>query len=157
MSHVTLKNSYKTLSDRLNLFPQGAPPSELLFQILEVLFTRDEAALVALLAVLGPKVNSLRIRRSLARPPAAVTASTMRESSAATSTGPTSASIARRQTWTIIGSPQMSASGLPGSRVELMRAGTRTIGLTMAAMKNAPKKLASAPRLYVLPRQTQSG
>ena len=51
MSHVTLKNSYKTLSDRLNLFPQGAPPSELLFQILEVLFTRDEAALVALLPI----------------------------------------------------------------------------------------------------------
>lgn len=51
MSHVTLKNSYKTLSDRLNLFPQGAPPSELLFRILEVLFTKDEAALVALLPI----------------------------------------------------------------------------------------------------------
>jgi ferredoxin len=51
MSHVTLRNSYKTLSDRLNLFPQGAPPSELLFRILEVLFTRDEAALVALLPI----------------------------------------------------------------------------------------------------------
>src|ERR1019366_9235704 len=63
----------------------------------------------------------------------------MRASSAATSTGPTSASIARRQTWTIIGSPQMSASGLPGSRVELMRGGAGKIGLAMAAMKNAPK------------------
>src|ERR1017187_8194043 len=51
MSHVTLKNSYQTLSDSLNLFPQGAPPSELLFRILEVLFTRDEAALVALLPI----------------------------------------------------------------------------------------------------------
>jgi ferredoxin len=51
MSHVTLKNSYATLSDRLNLFPQGAPPSELLFQILKVLFTPDEAALVALLPI----------------------------------------------------------------------------------------------------------
>jgi ferredoxin len=51
MSHVTLKNSYQTLSDRLNLFPQGAPPSELLFRILEVLFTSDEAALVALLPI----------------------------------------------------------------------------------------------------------
>jgi ferredoxin len=51
MSHVTLKNSYTTLSDRLNRFPQGAPPSELLFQILEVLFTKDEAALVALLPI----------------------------------------------------------------------------------------------------------
>jgi ferredoxin len=51
MSHATLKNSYQALSDRLNLFPQGAPPSELLFRILEVLFTRDEAALVALLPI----------------------------------------------------------------------------------------------------------
>jgi hypothetical protein len=51
MSHVTLRNSYQSLSDRLNLFPQGAPPSELLFRILEVLFTRDEAALVALLPI----------------------------------------------------------------------------------------------------------
>ena len=51
MSHATLRNSYHALSDRLNLFPQGAPPSELLFRILEVLFTRDEAALVALLPI----------------------------------------------------------------------------------------------------------
>jgi ferredoxin len=51
MSHVTLRNSYLKLSDRLNLFPQGAPPSELLFRILEVLFTKDEAALVALLPI----------------------------------------------------------------------------------------------------------
>jgi len=51
MSHTTLRNSYQSLSDRLNLFPQGAPPSELLFRILEVLFTRDEAALVALLPI----------------------------------------------------------------------------------------------------------
>ncbi len=51
MSHATLRNSYVALSDRLNLFPQGAPPSELLFRILEVLFTRDEAALVALLPI----------------------------------------------------------------------------------------------------------
>jgi len=51
MSHQTLKNSYQTLSDRLNRFPQGAPPSELLFRILEVLFTKDEAALVALLPI----------------------------------------------------------------------------------------------------------
>jgi ferredoxin len=51
MSHIALKDSYKTLSERLNLFPQGAPPSELLFRILEVLFTKDEAALVALLPI----------------------------------------------------------------------------------------------------------
>ncbi|MGD0293258.1 MAG: 4Fe-4S dicluster domain-containing protein [Terracidiphilus sp.] len=51
MSHATLRNSYQALSDRLNLFPQGAPPTELLFRILAVLFTRDEAALVALLPI----------------------------------------------------------------------------------------------------------
>jgi ferredoxin len=51
MAHVTLKQSYKSLSDRLNLFPQGAPPTELLFRILQVLFTEEEAALVALLPV----------------------------------------------------------------------------------------------------------
>ncbi|MGA2184092.1 MAG: 4Fe-4S dicluster domain-containing protein [Bryobacteraceae bacterium] len=51
MSHITLKQSYRSLSDRLNLFPQGAPPTELLFRILQVLFTEEEAALVALLPI----------------------------------------------------------------------------------------------------------
>jgi ferredoxin len=49
MSHITLRQSYNSLSDRLNLFPQGAPPTELLFKILQLLFTEEEAALVALL------------------------------------------------------------------------------------------------------------
>ena len=49
MSHITLRQSYQSLSDRLNLFPQGAPPTELLFKILQLLFTEEEAALVALL------------------------------------------------------------------------------------------------------------
>ena len=65
-------------------------------------------------------------------PPALSTAATTRRSSAATITGPTSDSIARRQTWTIIGSPEISASGLPGRRVEAMRAGIKTIGLAMS-------------------------
>ena len=51
MSHLTLKRSYQTLADRLNRFPQGAPPTELLFRILEVLFSPEEAALVALLPI----------------------------------------------------------------------------------------------------------
>ena len=51
MSHLTLKKSYQKLADRLNRFPQGAPPTELLFQILQVLFTEEEAALVALLPI----------------------------------------------------------------------------------------------------------
>lgn len=28
MGHLTSKDAYKTLDQRLNLFPQGAPPSE---------------------------------------------------------------------------------------------------------------------------------
>lgn len=51
MAHITLKDSYHSLADRINLFPQGAPPTELLFRILETLFTREEAALVALLPI----------------------------------------------------------------------------------------------------------
>jgi|SRR5208283_167154 len=49
MSHVTLKQSYQNLSDRLNQFPQGAPPTDLLFRILQLLFTEEEAALLAVL------------------------------------------------------------------------------------------------------------
>jgi hypothetical protein len=41
----------------------------------------------------------------------------------ATTTRPASAAIACRQTCTIIGTPLMSASGFPGSRLACMRAG----------------------------------
>ena len=51
MAHRTLKNSYTQLSDRLNLFPQGAPPTELLFQILKILFSEKEAELVSTLPI----------------------------------------------------------------------------------------------------------
>jgi Pyruvate/2-oxoacid:ferredoxin oxidoreductase delta subunit len=51
MSHATLRESYQRLSERLNRFPQGAPPTDLLFRILHVLFTENEAALVALLPI----------------------------------------------------------------------------------------------------------
>ena len=68
----------------------------------------------------------------IALPPAEATASMTRGSSAATQTGPISASVARRQTWTIIGAPWMSASGFPGRRVALMRAGIRTMGLAIS-------------------------
>ena len=39
MAHTTLKTSYSELADRLNRFPQGAPPSDLLFNILSMLFS----------------------------------------------------------------------------------------------------------------------
>jgi formate hydrogenlyase subunit 6/NADH:ubiquinone oxidoreductase subunit I len=51
MSHHTAREGYRKLSERINRFPQGAPPTELLFQILEVLFTPAEAELVALLPI----------------------------------------------------------------------------------------------------------
>src|SRR3546814_2631484 len=43
-------------------------------------------------------------------------------------TGPSPAARARRQTWTIIGTPAISASGFPGRRVAARREGMTTIG-----------------------------
>ena len=51
MAHRTLKSGYTNLSDRLNRFPQGAPPSELLFSILKILFSEKEAELVSYLPI----------------------------------------------------------------------------------------------------------
>jgi ferredoxin len=51
MAHVTSRSAYQRLGDRLNRFPQGAPPSELLYRILEMLFSEREAGLVAQLPI----------------------------------------------------------------------------------------------------------
>lgn len=51
MAHTTVKSGYVELVDRLNRFPQGAPPSETLYKILQVLFSEKEARLVALLPI----------------------------------------------------------------------------------------------------------
>lgn len=51
MAHHHLKSGFERLSDRINLFPQGAPPTELLFRILGVLMNEKEAALISLLPV----------------------------------------------------------------------------------------------------------
>jgi len=51
MAHKNLKSSYSGLVERLNRFPQGAPPSDLLFKILKMLFSEKEAGLVALLPI----------------------------------------------------------------------------------------------------------
>src|SRR5512136_2052735 len=51
MAHLTSKSAYAQLSDRLNRFPQGAPPTDLLFKILALLFSEREAALVSQLPV----------------------------------------------------------------------------------------------------------
>ena len=51
MAHLSARDGYRRLVERLNRFPQGAPPSELLYRILAILFTEREAGLVALLPI----------------------------------------------------------------------------------------------------------
>ncbi|MEA3362246.1 MAG: 4Fe-4S dicluster domain-containing protein [Thermodesulfobacteriota bacterium] len=51
MAHHTLKSSYSNLAIRLNRYPQGAPPSQLLYKILAILFSEKEAELVAQLPI----------------------------------------------------------------------------------------------------------
>ena len=51
MAHTTLKSGYSSLVERLNRFPLGAPPSEVLYKILALLFSEKEARLVALLPI----------------------------------------------------------------------------------------------------------
>jgi ferredoxin len=62
MSHHTVKSSYKDLVERLNRFPQGAPPSQTLYQILELLFSPKEAGLVALLPIVPFKAQEAATR-----------------------------------------------------------------------------------------------
>jgi hypothetical protein len=47
MAHRTTRSGYLELVDRLNRHPQGAPSSDLLYGILEMLFSEREAELVA--------------------------------------------------------------------------------------------------------------
>jgi len=47
MSHVTMRSGYSELVDRLNRFPQGAPPSDTLYRILGILMSEREAEVVA--------------------------------------------------------------------------------------------------------------
>lgn len=58
MSHITAKNAYKSLEERLNKFPQGAPPSKTLYKILSVLFTEEEARLVAKLPIKAFRIKT---------------------------------------------------------------------------------------------------
>ena len=51
MAHRTLKSGYEQLVERLNRFPQGAPPADVLYQILKMLFSEREAELVSLLPI----------------------------------------------------------------------------------------------------------
>lgn len=49
MTHHPSHSGYHALMRRINKFPQGAPPSELLFKIFSILFSEREAQLLSLL------------------------------------------------------------------------------------------------------------
>jgi Pyruvate/2-oxoacid:ferredoxin oxidoreductase delta subunit len=51
LGHLTTRDAYLNLSDRINWFTQGAPESETLYKILQVLYTEKEAKWVSLLPV----------------------------------------------------------------------------------------------------------
>ncbi len=51
MAHHTLKSSYDKLTERLNKFPQGAPPSETLEKILKIIIKDKEAELISQLPI----------------------------------------------------------------------------------------------------------
>lgn len=51
MAHLSHTSAYHQLAQRLNRFPQGAPPSSALYDILKLLFSEEEAQLVSLLPI----------------------------------------------------------------------------------------------------------
>jgi ferredoxin len=66
MSHHTVRSAYQDLVDRINRFPQGAPPSDVLFAILKLLFSEREAGLVAQLPVRPFTVHDAAARWTMA-------------------------------------------------------------------------------------------
>lgn len=66
MSHHAPKSGYRQLVERLNKFPQGAPPTPLLFRILSVLFSEKDADLVSRLPIMP--FTAARAARALAMP-----------------------------------------------------------------------------------------
>lgn len=58
MSHMVAKSAYKKLEERLNKFPQGAPPSKTLYKILSLLFNEKEAELVSQLPIKPFTINT---------------------------------------------------------------------------------------------------
>lgn len=51
MAHGAVSNSYIHLVERINRFPQGAPPSNLLYEILKMLYSAEEAEYISLLPI----------------------------------------------------------------------------------------------------------
>jgi ferredoxin len=54
---MVAKSAYKKLEERLNRFPQDAPPSETLYKILSILFKEKEAELVSQLPIKPFTIN----------------------------------------------------------------------------------------------------
>jgi len=57
MGHLSAKSGYDQLVERLNKFPQGAPPSDTLYKLLGILFDETEAALVSKLPIQAFKAD----------------------------------------------------------------------------------------------------
>lgn len=51
MAHHTRQTAYSKMVDRLNKFPQGAPPSPLLNKILKILVSEQEANLISMIPI----------------------------------------------------------------------------------------------------------
>lgn len=66
--HRIIKSSYAKLVERLNQFPQGAPPSDLLYKILALLLSEQEADLISALPIKSftAETASKRWKRDLA-------------------------------------------------------------------------------------------
>ncbi len=65
MGHITARSGYEKLVERLNRFPQGAPPSETLYKILNILFEEEEALLVSKLPIQAFTVSEAAKRWNL--------------------------------------------------------------------------------------------
>lgn len=58
MSHMVGKSAYMKLEERLNRYPQGAPPSKTLYKILSIIFNEKEAELVSQLPIKPFTINT---------------------------------------------------------------------------------------------------
>ncbi|MCP3998373.1 MAG: 4Fe-4S dicluster domain-containing protein [bacterium] len=72
MAHQTVRAGHEQLVERLNRFPQGAPPSDVLHAILKMLFSEREAGIVAQLPI--RPFTAERAARILKMPLSATTA-----------------------------------------------------------------------------------
>lgn len=70
MAHHTAKDGYRRFADRLNLFPQGAPPTDLLFKTLRAFVTEVEAEWMSRLPIRPFKAERAAAAWKVAEPEA---------------------------------------------------------------------------------------